>query len=97
MLKIPNPIIHLAVTLKKRKTKQLFAQLVQTLEQKVVSFVSTNACESTFSTINTIKRKQRNQLSDAHLECLARIAVTNYKNNMEKVQEMHLPLIPVLK
>lgn len=60
------------------------------LVQKVMSFfVSTYTCESTFSTMNTIKRKQRNRLINAHLECLTRIATTNYKYNMKKVKEMH--------
>lgn len=59
------------------------------LVQKVMSFfVSTYTCESTFSTMNTIKRKQRNRLTNAHLECLTRIATTNYKYNMKKVKEM---------
>ncbi len=59
------------------------------LVQKVMSFfVSTYTCESTFSTMNTIKRKQRNRLTNEHLECLTRIA-TSYKYNMKKVKEMH--------
>ncbi len=60
------------------------------LVQKVMSFfVSTYTCESTFSTMNTIKRKQRNHLTNEHLECLTRIATTSYKYNMKKVKEMH--------
>ncbi len=60
------------------------------LVQKVMSFfVSTYTCESTFSTMNTIKRKQRNRLTNEHLECLTRIATTSYKYNMKKVKEMH--------
>ncbi len=57
------------------------------LVQKVMSFfVSTYTCESTFSTMNTIKRKQRNRLTNEHLECLTRIATTSYKYNMKKVK-----------
>ncbi|KAG5268999.1 hypothetical protein AALO_G00197170, partial [Alosa alosa] len=41
------------------------------LAQKVMSFfMSTYTCESTFLTMNTIKRKQRNRLTHTHLECL---------------------------
>ena len=37
--------------------------------QKVMSFfVSTYTCEATFSTMNIVKRKQRNRLTNAHLE-----------------------------
>lgn len=43
---------------------------------------------STFSTMNTIKRKQTNRLTHAHLECPAMIATTNYKYNMKKVKDM---------
>lgn len=60
------------------------------LAQNVISFfMSTYTCESTFSTMNIIKRKQRNQLTHAHLECLTVIATTNYKYNMKKVKDMH--------
>lgn len=60
------------------------------LVQKVMSFfMSTYTCEATFSTMNTIKRKQRNRLTHAHLECLTLIATTNYKYNMKKVKDMH--------
>ncbi len=60
------------------------------LAQKVMSFfMSTYTCESTFSTMNTIKRKQRNRLTHAHLECLTVIATTNYKYNIKKVKDMH--------
>ncbi|KAK0146244.1 hypothetical protein N1851_014458 [Merluccius polli] len=52
-------------------------------------FVSTYTCESTFSTMNTIKRKQRNRVTNAHLESLTRIETTNYKYNMKKVKDMH--------
>lgn len=46
--------------------------------QKVLSFfMSTYTCESAFSTLNTIKRKQRNRLTHDHLESLV-IATTNY-------------------
>ncbi|KAK5874194.1 hypothetical protein PBY51_019165 [Eleginops maclovinus] len=59
------------------------------LVQKVMSFfVSTYTCESTFSTMNIIKRKQRNRLTNAHLECLTVIATTNYKYNIKKVKAM---------
>ena len=60
------------------------------LVQKVMSFfVSTYTCESTFSSMNTIKRKQRNRLAHAHLECLTMIATTNYKYNINKVKDTH--------
>ena len=55
--------------------------------QKVMSFfVSTYTCESTFSTMKIVKRKQRNKLTNAHLDCLTRIAVTNYKYSMRRVK-----------
>ena len=60
------------------------------LAQKVMSFfMSTYTCESTFSTMNTIKRKQRNRLTHGHLEWLTVIATTKYKYNMKKVKDMH--------
>jgi len=60
------------------------------LVQKVMSFfVSTYTCESTFSTMNTINRKQRSRLTNEHLACLTRIATTSYKYNMNKVKEMY--------
>ncbi|KAL1254508.1 hypothetical protein QQF64_016737 [Cirrhinus molitorella] len=68
--------------------------------QKVMScFVSTYTCESTFSTMNTIRRKQRNSLTKEHLECLTRIATTSYKYNMKKSQgnARVLPIIPALR
>ena len=53
--------------------------------QKVMSFfVGMNTCESTFSTMNIVKRMQRNRLTNAHLDCLTRIAVTNYNYSMKK-------------
>lgn len=59
------------------------------LVQKVMPFfVSTYTCESTFSTMNTIKRKQRNRLTNVHIEYLTRIATTNYKYNIKKVKEI---------
>ena len=63
---------------------------VKPLAQKVMSFfMSTYTCESTFSTMNTIKGKQRNRLTHGHLECLTVIATTKYKYNMKKVKDMH--------
>ncbi|XP_064421803.1 inactive cell surface hyaluronidase CEMIP2-like [Latimeria chalumnae] len=59
--------------------------------QKVLSiFVSTYTCESTFSTMNIVKRKQRNKLTNEHLDCLTRIARTDYKYCMKKVKEQQL-------
>ena len=49
--------------------------------------MSTYTCESTFSTIKIVKRKQRNELANAHLDCLTRIAVTNYKYFMRIVKQ----------
>ncbi|KAF7658049.1 hypothetical protein LDENG_00018290 [Lucifuga dentata] len=60
---------------------------------KVMSFfVSTYTCESTFSAMNTIKRKQINRLSNTHLDCLTRIA-TSYRYNMTKVKETNAHFI----
>uniref|UniRef100_H3B901 HAT C-terminal dimerisation domain-containing protein n=1 Tax=Latimeria chalumnae TaxID=7897 RepID=H3B901_LATCH len=56
--------------------------------QKVLSiFVSTYTCESTFSTMltmNIVKRKQRNKLTNEHLDCITRIAMMDYKYCMKK-------------
>lgn len=44
-------------------------------------FSSSYMCETTFSTMKIIKSKNRNKLTDAHLECLLRIAVTDIPIN----------------
>jgi len=56
--------------------------------KKVLSFfVSTYACEATFSTMSIVKRKQRNRLTNEHLDSLTRIAMTEYRFRMKKVKE----------
>lgn len=69
------------------------------LVQKLMSFfVSTYTCESTFSTMNTIKRKQRICLTNEHLELLTKIATTSYKYNMKKSRKcMHASAQPSIK
>ena len=44
-----------------------------------VQKVSTYTCESTFSTMNSVKRKHRNRLTNAHLDSITRIAMKKYK------------------
>ena len=44
-------------------------------------------CESTFSTMKIVKKKQRNKLSNAHLDYLTTIAVTNHKYSMTRVKQ----------
>ena len=63
--------------------------------QKVTCFfMSTYTYEST---MDTIKRKQRNRLTHAHLECLTVISTTNYKYHMKKVKDVNASyLFPVL-
>ncbi|KAK3876626.1 hypothetical protein Pcinc_018599 [Petrolisthes cinctipes] len=64
-----------------------YPALKQTVQKVMCYFVSTYTCESTFSTMNIVKRKQRNRVTSAYLDILTRIAVTNYKYSMEKVKE----------
>ncbi|XP_068201642.1 general transcription factor II-I repeat domain-containing protein 2B-like [Palaemon carinicauda] len=61
--------------------------LKQTVQKMMCYFVSTYTCEFTFSTMNIVKRKQRSRITNAHLNILTRIAVTNYKYSLEKVKE----------
>ena len=63
-----------------------YAALKKCVQEVMSFFVSTYTCESTFSTMNIVKRKQRNRLTSAHLDCLTRIAVTNYKYSMKRVK-----------
>ncbi|CAM4457493.1 unnamed protein product [Lepidochelys olivacea] len=56
--------------------------------QKMLSFfVCMYTCKSTFSTMNIMKRKQGNKLTTEHLDCLTRIAMTDYKYRMNEVKE----------
>ncbi|XP_063610390.1 general transcription factor II-I repeat domain-containing protein 2A-like [Penaeus indicus] len=64
-----------------------YPTLKQTVQKVMCYFVSTYTCESTFSTMNIVKGKQRNRVTSGHLDILTRIAVTNYKFSMEKVKE----------
>lgn len=58
--------------------------------KQCVQKVSTYTCESTFSTMNSVKRKHRNRLTNAHLDCITRIAMKKYKNCMRvKEQQVH--------
>lgn len=50
-------------------------------------FGSTYLCESTFSTMNAIKTKNRSRLTDAHLTSCLRIAVTSYTPQYDKLVE----------
>ena len=56
--------------------------------------MSTYTCESAFSTLSTIRRKQRNRLTGAHFESLTRINYNNYnleeRKYMKKVKEKRL-------
>uniref|UniRef100_A0A3Q1D5X4 HAT C-terminal dimerisation domain-containing protein n=1 Tax=Amphiprion ocellaris TaxID=80972 RepID=A0A3Q1D5X4_AMPOC len=45
-------------------------------------FPSTYICESSFSSMNSIKNQDRNRLSNAHLDQCLRIATTEYSNVM---------------
>lgn len=58
----------------------------QRVQKVMFFFVSTYTCVSTFSAMNIVKRKHRNRLTNAHLDCLSRIA-------MLKVQAGTLSLI----
>lgn len=50
-------------------------------------FGSTYLCESTFSTMNAIKTKNRSRLTDAHLTSCLHIAVTSYTPQYDKLVE----------
>lgn len=51
-------------------------------------FVSTYSCEATLSTMNIVKQKQRNRLTNANLDCLTRIATTDYTFRINSVKEL---------
>lgn len=61
-------------------------QLRRNVSKKWCHFSLVHTYESTFSTRNIVKKKQRNRLSTAHLACLTRVAVINDKYSREKVK-----------
>lgn len=50
-------------------------------------FGSTYLCEATFSTMNSVKTKFRNKITDAHLLDCIRIAVTSYEVDHKKLTD----------
>jgi len=50
-------------------------------------FGSTYTCESSFSIMNIIKNKQRNSLTDEHLQNSLRIALTTYMPNYKDIMK----------
>lgn len=62
-----------------------FPNLRRFAQKYICRFGTTYRCEQSFSTLNLIKNKLRNQLTDEHLANLLRLGISNLQPEIDKL------------